>query len=193
MQMKVNSLAVITFCILGCAQVPRVAPSVFTDSELDFRYSPPPNARNDTEATRQSIQQRATEIHTTNIRTVLLSLYSGLDDTAPNWYRIGIQTYPRERLGSVSERNACQTFSRWVSGIGQETGQPADIEIGGTRFVLSTFELHEGQLTKQARVYTTVRNGRMLSFSFSANSSDVLNRITESMKTFQPDKPKQSR
>lgn len=191
--MKFSSLAVITFGLFAGAQGPSLAPSIFTDSGLDFSYSPPPNMQDDTEATRQSIQQRAAEIHTTDVLTVLLSLSSGPDGTAPNWYRIGIQTYPRERLGNVSDRNACQTFSRWVAGIGQQIGQSADAQISGAHFVVSAFELHEGQLTKVARVYTTVRNRRMLSFAFSANSSDVLNKIAESMKTFEPGRHKPKR
>ena len=41
-------------------------------------------------------------------------------------------------------------------------------------------------MTKQACVYTTVRNGKMLSFAFSANSADMLKRIVASMSTFEP-------
>jgi hypothetical protein len=41
-----------------------------------------------------------------------------------------------------------------------------------------------GQLTRYTRVYTTVRDGQMLSLVFSANSSDALNSVVESMDAF---------
>jgi len=144
--------------------------------------------RDFTEVDNQSIQQRAKAMGKTNTLTLLLSLRSGSDDTAPEWHSIGIQTYPREKMGIVSDRDACQTLSRSVARGGTETGQPLDVQIGAIHFVVSTFEVREGQLTKHACVYTTVRNGKMLSFAFSANSSEVLNKIADSMKTFAPGK-----
>jgi hypothetical protein len=107
-------------------------------------------------------------------------------NSGTDWRSVRIESYPREKFGSVNDRDACRAFSRWVSGAGTETGQPTDVQVGGSNFVVSTFELREGQLTKLA----TVRNGQMLSFAFSANSTDVLNAIVDSMKTFQPDKGK---
>jgi hypothetical protein len=181
-------IAIVTLIILvtqGFGQGSPPAPSVFTDSTLSFRYTPPANLRDKTEVDRQSIQRRAAAVGTANTLTLLLSLRSGPEDTAADWHSIAIESYPREKLGKVSDRDASRTFSRWVSRIGTETGQPADAQIGDSHFVLSNFELQEGQLAKHARIYTTVRNGRMLAFAFSANSADVLNRIADSMTTFQ--------
>lgn len=185
--------AVFTLIILvaqSFGQGPPPAPSVFTDSALGFRYTPPPNLRDLTEAGKQSIQQRAAAMGKTNTLTLLLSLASGPDDTAADWHSIAIESYPREKVGVVSDTDASRFFSRTVAAVQTETGQPEEMKIGDFHFVVSTFERHEGQLTKHARVYTVVRRGQMLSFAFSANSSDVLNRIVDSMTTLQTGKSK---
>jgi hypothetical protein len=181
--MRIAIFVLIILAMQEVAQTPPAAP-LFRDSKLVFRFSPPANMRDLTAVDRQSIQQRAAALGTSNTLTLLLSLRSGPDDTAADWHSVGIETYPREKLGTVSDRDASRTFSRRVAGAGTEIGQAADLDVGGCRFAVSIFELREGQLTKHARVYTTVRNGRMLSFAFSANSPDVLARIVESMKTF---------
>src|SRR6266404_4222800 len=186
--MKRIVLALVSIAVQGCVQGHQIVPSTFTESALNFSYTPPLNMRDFTEFDNQSIQQRAKAMGKTNTLTLLLSLRSGSDDTAPEWHSIGIQTYPREKMGIVSDRDACQTLSRSVARGGTETGQPLDVQIGAIHFVVSTFEVREGQLTKHACVYTTVRNGKMLSFAFSANSSEVLNKIADSMKTFAPAK-----
>ena len=162
------------------------APPEFTDSNLGFRYTPPPKMRDLTAIDRQTIRERAAARGTTNTLTLLLSLRSGPDDAAADWHTIGIQTYPREKFGTLSDRDASVKFSHSVAGNAKEVGQPSDITIGDFHFVVSSFELREGQLTKRARIYTTVRKGMMLSLSFSANSSDTLDGIVSSMKTFTP-------
>jgi hypothetical protein len=146
--------------------------------------------RDFTEVDKESIQQRAKAMGKTNMLNLLLSLRSGSDDTAPEWHSIGIETYPREKLAIVTDRDACEAFSRSVARGGTETVRPLDVQIGDFHLVVSTFELRERQLIKHARVYTTVRNGQLLSFAFSANSSDVLNKMADSMKTLAPGKHK---
>jgi hypothetical protein len=186
--MKRIVLVLVSPAVHGCVRGPQRAPSTFTESALNFSYTAPLNMRDFTEVDNQSIQQRAKAMGKTNMLTRLLSLRSGSDDTAPEWHSIGIQTYPREKMGIVTDRDACQTLSRSVARGGTEIGQPLDVQIGDVHFVASTFEMREGELIKRARVYTTVRNGQMLSFAFSANSSEVLNKIADSMKTFAPGK-----
>lgn len=161
-------------------------PTEFIDAALGFRYTPPANMRDFTSVDRRSAQQKAAARDTTNALTVLLSLRSASDDTAADWHSVGIETYPRQKLGPVSDSDASQTFSRWVAGNGKAIGVPSDVTIGHFHFVVSIFELREGQLVKHARIYTTVCDDRMLSLAFSANSSDVLNSIVVSMKTFEP-------
>lgn len=168
------------------AQGPSLAPSEFTDSNLGFRYTPPPNMRDLTAIDRQTIRERVAARGTANTLTLLLSLRSGPDDTAADWHTIGIQTYPRENFRMLNDRDASVKFSRSVAGNAKAVGQPSDVTIGDFHFVVSSFELREGQLTKRARIYTTVRKGLMLSLSFSANSSDTLDTIVSSMKTFTP-------
>jgi|SRR5208337_594391 len=181
--MRTAIFLLIILATQGVAQNPRPA-RLFSDSKLVFRFSPPAHMRDLTEVAKQAIQQRAAALGTSNTFTVLLSLSSGPDDTAADWHSMGIETYPREKLGSLSDRDASRTFSHLVAGAATEIDQAADLHVGGCQFVVSMFELHGDRLTKYARVYTTVRNARMLSFYFSANSPDVLARTAESMKTF---------
>lgn len=171
------------------AQGPPLAPSVFTDFTVAFRYTPPPNLYDLTEGGKQSIRERAKALGKTSTLNLLLCLASGPDDTASDWRAIAIQTYPREKMGRLSDHEASHSFSRTVAGTGSETGQPADVHVGDFDVVVSNFELHEGQLTKHARVYTTVRKGQLLSFAFSANSLDSLNRIVDSISSVRFVKP----
>lgn len=189
-----NAVVVAAVAILLAAQSPAqgppLAPPVFTDSTLAFRYTPPPNLYDVTEGGKQSIREPARAMGKTDTLNLLLSLVSGPDDTSSDWRSIAIQTYPREKMArGLTDREASQFFSRTVAGVGSETGHPADVHIGDFDFVFSTFELHEGQLTKHARVYTTVRKGQLLSFAFSANSLDAMNKIVDSIKSVQPVKP----
>jgi hypothetical protein len=167
----------------GFGQAPSPAPTVFTESTLAFKYIPPPNMYDLTAIDRQAIQKRAAALGTTNTLTLLLSLRFGSDDRAADWRTIGIESYPRAKLGTATDHDAFQKFSRSVAGVGTETTPPTDLQIGEFHFLVSNFELHEGELTKYARIFTTVRNGQLLSFAFSANSLTVLNTITESIKT----------
>jgi hypothetical protein len=179
-------LALFSPCLLLFAQEPPAASAQFENLELGFRYVPPGGMRDLTIPERQAIQKKAAERGSTNTLTLLLALRSGPDDTAADWHTVGIETYPRGKFGNLSDHDASQIFSRRVMGIDRETGQPSDVNLGGFDFVVSTFELREGQLTKHARVYTTVRNGKLLALAFSANSSDVLNHIVGSMASFGP-------
>ena len=178
------SLFMFTSFTTACAQEPPLAPPEFTDSNLGFRYIPPPKMRDWTAIDRETIRARAAARGTTNTFTLLFSLRSGLDDTAADWRSVGIQTYPRERYRTLSDRDASVKFSRSVAGNTKEVDQPSDVTIGDFHFVVSTFELQDGQLTKRARIYTTIRKGLLLSLAFSANSSNTLDAIVSSMRTF---------
>lgn len=176
-------LAIIATQAVG--QMPPPAPKVFTNVAMGFRYNPPSDMRDLTKNEQMVIQQHAAQTGAKNTMTLLLALQSGPDDTATDWHSVGIQAYPREKVRGSTERSAEATFSQWVAGRGAgETEPPTESGIGGAHFVVSTFQLHEGRLTKYATVYTTVRDGQMLSFAFSANSRSVLDKITDSMKTF---------
>ncbi len=178
-------LLVVVIAAQAVGQMPPPAPKVFTDAAMGFRYNPPSNMRDLTKNEQQSIQQRAAQTGAKSTMTVLLALRSGPDDTAKDWHSVGIQTYPRDKVPGSTDREAGATFSQWVAGRGAEvTEPPTESGIGGAHFVVLTFQLHEGRLTKYATVYTTVRDGQLLSFAFSADSRSVLDKITDSMKTF---------
>lgn len=184
--MKTIIAALAILLTQAVAQTPPAAPNVFKDIALGFQYVPPQGMYDLTQIDRQEIQRRAAARGKANTMTLLLSLRSGPDDTATDWRSVGIETYPRDKVRSSTDRDASKTFSGWVAGGGAGTGQPKDVTIGDFRFLVSTFELHEGQLKKYACVYTAVRNGQMLSLSFSSNSQEVLKKMVESMNSIQP-------
>ena len=167
------------------AQAPPPSPAVFTSPELGFRYIPPSGLRDTTLGDQQWIQRRATELRTTKVLVLLLSLRSGADDTS-NDCTIGMESYPLQKLGAATDQDAIRKLSRWVAGNGTETGEPKDLRIGQSHFAVSTFQLREGSLTKQAHIYTTILRGQVLAIVFSANSAEVLSRIEASIKTFEP-------
>src|SRR5260370_34209717 len=55
--------------------------------------------------------------------------------------------------------------------------------FSGQRFAVSVFGGREGTIRKGAVVWTTVRNGKLLSCAFFANSPAQLKALTESMRT----------
>ncbi len=156
------------------------------DPELGFRYTPPGKLRDFTADDRRSVQERATALHATRVLDVRLSLASPSEDTAPEWHKIGIESYPREKLTGLSAKAAIIKVSRWVAGMGTELGEPKEKEIGGFRFMVSAFELREGPLVKHASVYTAILKGQVVSVAFSANSPDVLSEIEASINSIEP-------
>ncbi|MGC2198101.1 MAG: hypothetical protein WA628_25750 [Terriglobales bacterium] len=184
MRMLVFALVLVTRLCAQNSSPAAVQP--FTDSSLGFQYTPPSGMHDTTSDDQQTIRERAAELHSSNTMTLLLSQRAGSSDTAGDWRAISIETYPRQKMNAASDHDASVVFARWVARLGTETGEPSDQRVGDFRFVISTFELTEGPLTKRARVYTTVRQDRMLAIAFTANSPDVLKRIAESMDTFAP-------
>ena len=168
------------------AQSATPSPRVFSDAELGFRFSPPPGLVDNTIADEALMKQRAAQLHTAKVFKVRLSLRTNPPDTAPEWCSVGIESYPRDALGDLSDRDAVLKMSRWVAGLGIPSGQVTDLQVGPFRFAVSAFELHEGSLTKRAHIYTTILKGQMFSVAFSANSPEVLARIEKSVSTFAP-------
>ncbi len=174
------------------SQEPPLAPKVFSDTTLGFRYSPPPGLRDVTEGARQDINRRASQAKTTKVITMLLMLLSGPDPSAAGWHSVAIETYPREKIQAANDREASVRFARMVVNNAQpEVGEPTDVEIGHFHFVVLRLRGHNGSLTKYGLVYTTVAKGAMLSFGFGANSEGVLERLAKSMKSVSPLPPKQ--
>jgi hypothetical protein len=168
---------------LGCQASP---PSVFEVPNLGFRYTPPANMIDTTAQAKANVERKAAARGTSNVITVLLSLNSKGPDTAPDWRSIAIETYPREKIHAQSDRDASESFARNIAGGGKQVGATGDVTYGPFHFVVADFQLQDGQTLKHARIYTAVRNDRMLAFAFSSNSTDALYDIDASMKTFEP-------
>ena len=121
---------------------------------------------------------------TSNVITVLLSLNSKGPDTAPDWRSIAIGNLPsREDSCRKSDRDASESFARNIAGGGKQVGATGDVTYGPFHFVVADFQLRANWPLKHARIYTAVRNDRMLAFAFSSNSTDALYDIDASMKT----------
>jgi len=211
MVMKLPLVALIILAAQAFAQRPPSAPSVFSDSVLSFQYTPPPNLKDFTRPDKRSLREKAEGMCSGREIRYLLSLRSRQDDTADDWHAISVESYPSAKVGKdFSDRDAALTFSRWVVNsrwveskafsdpdvalptrwaVAGESIGIAEVRISDSWFFVSNFELKEGSLTTQARVYTTVLNGQVLSFRFFANSLDALNRIVDSIKSFNHDAP----
>jgi len=165
---------------------------VFSDASLGLRYAPPSGLTDETSDAQESVRERAAALHTTNTFDVLLRMTSGPDDTAPDWHSVGIQTYARSKFAALDDTAALNKINVWTAGAGATAvGTPEAVSIAGHRFVVSTFERSEPPLLKHARTYSLIRNGKLVSFAFSANSSDKLGALGESLQTleFTEDKP----
>jgi hypothetical protein len=182
--MKKASLFLLFVATQLFAQSATPSPRVFSDAELGIRFSPPLGLVDNTIADESWMEQRAARLHTAKVLKIRLSLRADLPDTAPEWCSVGIESYPRDRLGDLNDRDAVLKMSSWVAGLGRPSGQMTDRQVGPFRFAVSASELHEGSLTKRAHIYTTILKGQMFSVAFSANSPEVLARIEKSISTF---------
>ena len=181
------ALGVLAARVVGQASM---APSPITYPEFGFRYTPPGNLRDFTAFDKESVQQRAAALRATKVLTVVLSLQAASDDNSPDWNKIGIESYPREKLAGLSDRAAIAKMSIWVAGVGTAAGVPKEANIGGFHFTVSAFELREGQLVRHANIYTTILKGQVVSFAFTANSLDVLSQIERSINSIEPLAPR---
>lgn len=159
---------------------------VFSDAELGFRYTPPKGLTDETSDARESVRSHAAALHTDNTFDVLQSLTSGPDDAAPEWHSVHIQTYARARFAVLDDIAAEARINMWAAGArASEVGHPKTVSIGGLSFVVSNFEQSEPPLLRHARVYSTMRNGKLLVIAFSANSIDKIKPLADSMQTLE--------
>ena len=75
-------------------------------------------------------------------------------------------------------------MSAWVA-ENEDSGIVRSVILSGQQFSISVFGQQEGSVNKVAVVWTTVRNGALLSFAVVWNSADQLKGLTESMKSVQ--------
>jgi len=69
--------------------------------------------------------------------------------------------------------------------VDKEPGEPMVVVTAGQKLAMSVFGRQNGATQKAAIVLTTIRKGQLLSFAFVANSPELLEKLTESMKTLQ--------
>jgi len=181
-----------TFWTLGmllgvyCSAVPQATTGslfpggVYTNVRLAFRYTPPKGMRDKTARFRLQIDDQSGMPRTLN---TVLAMSSGPDSNAPDWGSVTIVTYPRNSLSETDDAKAGAQMNAWVAHSKDTSALPRSVVISGQHFTVSVFGLQEGTVKKGAVVWTTVRRGKLLSFAFAANSPELLQKLTESMKS----------
>src|SRR5713101_5332034 len=174
-------LSVSVLILPQSATPPTLVDGVLSDTELGFRYTPPPNMFDETDAARESVQRRAAALNSHSVFEVILSMGSG-DDTDPAWFAVGIEAFQRSKLSEFDDVAGAARMNVLAAGARATLiGSPQQATFGGKQFVVSEFEQKEPPLTKRARVYTTVLGRKFLSIAFTANQGSNLERIAKTM------------
>jgi hypothetical protein len=156
---------------------------VYSSLELGFRYRLPPGLSDETSYARESLQKKAADLHTSNTFDVLLRVTSGPDDSVPEWHAISIQSYSRAKFVDRADGAVEARMNQLVAGAGTSAvGKSERESIAGISFSTSNFEKSEPPLQKYARVYSTVRKGKVLSIAFTANLRESLDLLDESLR-----------
>jgi hypothetical protein len=160
---------------------------VYYNAELGVRYTPPQGMTDETADAREEVRARAAAAHTTNTFDVLLGLNSGPDDTAADWHSVGIETYPRSKFANLSDSAAKEKINLWAAGqeVVSAVGKPKHVSVAGVDFLVSEFEHSDPSLQKHARVFSTIRNGKLLVIAFTVNATERLNALAESIQSLQ--------
>ncbi len=159
---------------------------VFSDADLSFRYTPPKGFRDETSDARELVRTKAAALHTNNTFKVLLKVTSGPDDTALDWRSISMETYPRSKFAGLTNAAAETKINLWAAGSrASAVGDPKLVAIAGASFMVSNFEQSEPPITKQGRVFSTIRNGQLLVIALTANSDEGIKSLESSMQTLQ--------
>jgi hypothetical protein len=160
---------------------------VYYNAELGVPYTPPRGMTDETADAREAVRARAAAAHTTNTFDVLLSLVSGPDDDAADWHSVSIETYPRSKFANLSDSGAEEKINLWAAGqeVVAAVGKPKHMSVAGADFLVSEFEHPDPSLQKHARVFSTIRNGKLLVIAFTVNASEGLDAVAESIQTLQ--------
>lgn len=158
---------------------------LYTNANLGFNYTPPGGLRDLTKAFRESDSARNRDGRVRFESLLLMS--SGPDDQAADWVTLGIATLPRGRDKDKGDDVTAGFFTNNALGGGVTTKREV-VKIAGRDFSVSNFEKKEPPLTKYAIVYTVVHKEKFISFFFSGNDCDKVQRLAKSMETlkFQP-------
>ncbi|HEY6338569.1 MAG TPA: hypothetical protein VIW68_08765 [Candidatus Sulfotelmatobacter sp.] len=181
------------FLVVFCAAAAQLAPipteshalGSYSNKAIGFRYAPPGGMLDKTQISKSQIQQQAKALGTAHILGVLLAISSGPDSDTTNWGSVTIETYPRNAVSEPDDAKAAAQMNAWVAQSKDASALPKSIVISGQSFTVSVFGLQERTVKKGAVVWTTVRNGKLLSFAFVANTPDRLKGLTETMKSVQ--------
>jgi hypothetical protein len=178
----------LSFCVFilpQSASPPTLVDGVLSDSELGFRYTPPPQMFDETDSARESVRRRAASLQSHSVFEVILAMSSG-DDTDADWVAIGMEAFPRSKLSGLDDAAAAARTNVLIAGARASLiGTPQQATFAGRQFVVSEFEQEEPALTKRARVYSTVLGSKFLSIAFSANRSENVQRIAKTMATLE--------
>jgi len=160
---------------------------VFSDAELGFRYTLPKGLIDETSYSREDLRKRSAALGTSNnTLEILLRMTSGPPDTAPAWHAISIQTYSHSKFAGFDDRAVEAKMNGWMAGDGVAAiGDPKRVSIAGENFVVTNFEKSEPPHVKYARIYSTIRNGKLLGFAFTANYVDELQPLADSLETLE--------
>jgi hypothetical protein len=156
----------------------------YMNSVLGFRYTPPSSLTLDQTSTlRDDMQKRAAAAHRTSSSAVLLRLVSGPEDTAPDWASLYVATFSRASWPDVDDFHAETRMNASMARGGLPVGDNKSVTFSNVAFVCTQFKMQEGSITKHASVYTTIRREKLLTFAFTGNSADDVNKIADSMKS----------
>jgi len=164
---------------------PALVNGIFVDPDLSFRYTPPPGMFDETDSSRESVRTRAAALHSTAVFDVLLALGVG-DDTSPEWFSVGIETFPRARLSTFTDSAAKARINVLAAGArALQIGRPKELTFSGRGFIVSDFEQDEPPLKKHAQVYSTIVGDKFLVFAFAANSAGGVKVAADTMRTLE--------
>lgn len=184
----VGILLVMITRTLAVAQSTRdlsTVPADYSNAMLGFRYLPPSEMRDVTERAKAEIQAHAETLHTRNTLGLLLAMISGPDEAAPGWHSLTIETYPRKAFSTLDDAGAEAKMSAWVMGLPDVRALSHAVTVSRRNFTVSAFQGPEATVRKTAVVWTTVCKDQLVSFAFSANSSEQLKSVAKSMKSVQ--------
>lgn len=156
--------------------------SVYSNATLGFKYTPLPDLKDGTERAKAAMKFGAGAKRSQKQFDLLLTMFSGPDDTAPGWHSLNILTLPRTAFPKLNDEDAEAKMNALVAHSPKSSIYPKPAIISGQSFAISVFRLQEGNVRKGAVVWTTVRKGQLLSFAFVANSPSQLQALTETMK-----------
>ncbi|HSK42705.1 MAG TPA: hypothetical protein VLA83_02335 [Candidatus Binatia bacterium] len=150
----------------------------YINPDLGFTYTPPGGLRDLTEAAKAD---DSANYHVGGVRfESLLRMFSGPDDQAADWVSLGIATLPRGRDKDKGDDITAGFFTNKALGGGTTTKREV-VKIAGREFSVSSFEKKESRVTKYAIVYTVVHKEKFISFFFSGNDREKVQRLAKSM------------